>query len=59
MERGIQGRYVTISTVSEKAMAFVPSPLPPQPPIDWTLELHSKFDEALLHRHYEPRDRAT
>jgi len=48
MERGIQGRYVTISTVGEKVLAFVPSPLPPQPPVDWTPELHSKFDDALL-----------
>jgi Fic family protein len=48
MERGIQGRYVTISTVGEKSLAFVPVPLPPQPPIDWTPELHGKFDEALL-----------
>jgi Fic family protein len=48
MERGIQGRYVTISTVGEKASAFVPFPLPPQPPIDWTSELHAKFDQALL-----------
>jgi Fic family protein len=48
MERGIQGRYVTISTVGEKTNAFVPFPLPPQPPIDWTSELHAKFDQALL-----------
>jgi Fic family protein len=48
MERGIQGRYVTISTAGEKTMAFVPMPLPPQPPIDWTPELHGKYDRALL-----------
>jgi Fic family protein len=39
---------VTISTVGEKAQAFVPAPLPPRPPIDWTPELRSKFDQALL-----------
>lgn len=39
---------MTISTVGEKAQAFVPAPLPPRPPIDWTQELHSKFDQALL-----------
>jgi len=39
---------VTISTVGEKAHAFVPLPLPPHPPIEWTPELHSKFDQALL-----------
>jgi Fic family protein len=39
---------VTISTVGEKAQAFVPAPLPPSPPIDWSPELRSKFDQALL-----------
>ncbi|MGC9453184.1 MAG: Fic family protein [Oceanipulchritudo sp.] len=48
MKRELQGRYVTISTASEKAQAFVPAPLPPSPPIDWTPELRSKFDQALL-----------
>lgn len=48
MRREPQGRYLTISTVGEKALAFVPAPLPPQPPIDWTPELRSKFDQALL-----------
>ncbi|MEA1051678.1 Fic family protein [Lamprobacter modestohalophilus] len=48
MKRDRQGRYVTISTVGEKAKAFVPAPLPPHPPIDWTPDLRSKFDQALL-----------
>ncbi len=48
MKRELQGQYVTISTVGEKAQAFVPAPLPPRPPIDWTPELRSKFDQALL-----------
>lgn len=48
MKRELQGRYVTISTVGEKAQAFVPSSLPPRPPIDWMPELRSKFDQALL-----------
>ncbi len=48
MKRELQGRYVTISTGGEKAQAFVPAPLPPRPPIDWTPELRSKFDQALL-----------
>lgn len=48
MKRELQGRYVTISTVGEKAQAFLPAPLPPHPPIDWTPELRSKFDQALL-----------
>ena len=48
MKRELQGLYVTISTVGEKAQAFVPAPLPPKPPIEWTPELRSKFDQALL-----------
>lgn len=48
MKRELQGRYVTISTVGEKAQAFVPSSLPPRPPIEWTPELRIKFDEAIL-----------
>lgn len=48
MKRKLQGRYVIISTVDEKAQAFVPAPLPPRPPIDWTPELRNKFDLALL-----------
>lgn len=48
MRRKLQGSYVTISTVGEEAKAFVPAPLPPRPPIDWTAELRDKFDRALL-----------
>lgn len=48
MKRELQGEYVTISTVGEKALAFVPTALPPCPPIHWTPELRSKFDQALL-----------
>ncbi len=48
MKRELQGKYVTISTVGEKARAFVPAPLPPHPPIEWTSALRGKFDQALL-----------
>lgn len=48
MRRGLQGHYVTISTVGEKVKAFVPSPLPPKPPIDWLHGLRDKFDHALM-----------
>ena len=46
MKRGLQGQYVTISTVGERARAFVPSPLPPSPPVDWSPELQSQFAAA-------------
>lgn len=48
MKRELQGRYVTVSTIGEKAQAFIPAPLPPRPPIDWAPALRSKFDQALL-----------
>ena len=48
MNRDLQGRYITISTVGEKAQAFIPAALPPTPPIKWSSELREKFDQALL-----------
>ena len=48
MKRTLQGRYETISTVGEKAQAFIPSDLPPSPPIVWTPALRERFDNALL-----------
>ncbi len=48
MKRELQGHYVTVSTVGERVMAFIPRPLPLDPPINWTSELSSKFDQALL-----------
>lgn len=48
MKRDRQGRLVAISTVGEKAEAFLPAPLPPKPGIDWSPELREKFDQALL-----------
>jgi Fic family protein len=48
MKRELQGYYTRVSTVGESMMAFVPASLPPDPPIDWTSELLSKFDQALL-----------
>ena len=46
MKRAQQGKYVVISTVGEKAEAFVPNPLPPNPPIEWTDALRAQFDKA-------------
>ncbi len=46
MKRDLQGHYVTVSTVGEKAQAFAPAPLPPLPPINWTPELWNKFDHV-------------
>ncbi len=48
MTRELPGHYVTISTVGEKAQAFVPAPLPPYPPLVWSASLREKLDQALL-----------
>ena len=48
MKRPLQGHYLPISTVGEKAKAFVPDPLPPKPPIEWSPELLGAFDAALV-----------
>jgi Fic family protein len=48
MRRPTPGSYVTVSTAGEAVQAFVPDPLPPDPPIDWSPKLRRRFDEALL-----------
>jgi Fic family protein len=48
MHRSLQGRYTTVATAGEAYQAFVPAPLPPRPPIEWTPSLRSRFDAALV-----------
>ena len=48
MKRPLQGQYETTTTLGEAVHAFVPTPLPPQPPIDWNPALRCRFDEALV-----------
>jgi Fic family protein len=48
MKRGLQGRYTVISSVGEKAKAFIPFDLPPSPPLEWSSDLRRRFDDALL-----------
>ena len=48
MKRALQGRYLKVSTTAETVRPFVPAPLPPHPPIDWTPSLRARFDQALL-----------
>ena len=48
MKRPTQGHYEATTTTGEAVKAFVPAPLPPTPPIEWTPDLRDKFDEALL-----------
>lgn len=46
MHRGLTGHYIPISTVGESARAFVPHPLPPDPPIHVDGELGTLLDAA-------------
>jgi Fic family protein len=46
MQRPVPGRYVTVSAKPEPFKAFVPKPLPPHPPVDWSGSLRRRFDEA-------------
>ena len=46
MERTSLGTYVCTSTAGETVRAFVPNPLPPSPPIDWTPQLLQAFEKA-------------
>ena len=48
MKRKLQGHYIAATTVGEEVQAFVPAPLPPFPALDWSDQLHDKFDKALL-----------
>jgi len=48
MKRNLLCNYIPITTLGEKVQAFVPQPLPPTPPIEWSPELRKKFDQALI-----------
>ena len=48
MRRPEFGNYVAVATRTERARAFIPGPLPPAPPIEWTSELRDGFDRASL-----------
>jgi Fic family protein len=48
MQRGTTGRYLTSTTGGESVRAFVPAPLPPNPPIDITPQRQRMLERALL-----------
>ena len=49
MLRGLTGHYVPLpSAAGEKARAFVPKPLPPDPPLDLQPELQELVSQAML-----------
>ncbi len=47
-KRPLQGTYVEVATAGERFQAFVPTPLPPTPPLEWSPALRRRFDDALL-----------
>ncbi len=49
MERGLTGHYIPITTVgSEKCRAFIPDPLPPNPPLQIDAEIQDLLEKATL-----------
>lgn len=48
MNRGLTGRYETSEIGGEQVRAFVPSPLPPVPPLDLTGRRQILLEQALL-----------
>jgi Fic family protein len=48
MHRGLTGTHRTKTTGGETVRAFVPHPLPPQPPLEITGPLQRKLEHALL-----------
>ncbi|MBX9810207.1 MAG: Fic family protein [Burkholderiales bacterium] len=48
MKRGPAGRFETTATAGETVRAFVPAPLPPQPPLDLTGARQGLLERALL-----------
>ena len=48
MKRPLHGRYVKVATAGEAFRSFIPSLLPPHPPVDWNPTLRARFDAALV-----------
>ena len=46
--RQVTGKYTTVSTTGEAFKAFVPSPLPPEPPVVLDTALEQLHSEALM-----------
>ncbi len=48
MHRPPPGTTIAVGTQGEPFQAFVPAPLPPVPPLQWTPKLRRRFDDALV-----------
>jgi Fic family protein len=48
VHRPSPGRYVAVAAADEPFKAFIPAPLPPDPPVAWSHALRRRFDDALV-----------
>jgi hypothetical protein len=48
MKRGSQGTMLNRTDSGENVSAYIPNPLPPNPPISWTPSLEKCYDDALV-----------
>ncbi|RMF57272.1 MAG: Fic family protein [Calditrichaeota bacterium] len=48
MKRGLTGKYVITTTLGESVKAFVPNPLPPDPPLEWTGNRRKLLEAATI-----------
>lgn len=48
MQRGLTGYYLPIASPGEECRAFVPHPLPPDPPLVLDISLHQRLERATL-----------
>ncbi len=48
MDRGLTGEFIIRKTGDETVKAFLPFPLPPDPPLEITADLRNSLDQALL-----------
>jgi Fic family protein len=48
MLRGLTGHYIPISTIGEPCKAFIPHPLPPNPPLEFDASLHDLLTNSAL-----------
>ena len=48
MQRGLTGHYIALPSAGENARAFVPNPLPPNPPLNLDSGLQDLLDKATL-----------
>jgi Fic family protein len=48
MKRGLTGTYQIRTVVGEQVKAFVPNPLPPDPPLEWTGQRQKLLEQATM-----------